>query len=393
MNDKARISEWIDARREELVDLLSRLVSAPTENPPGNEALAAAELETFFTKHDIRFERHEAEPARTNVIAYVGSGGKRLLLAGHLDVVPAGDGWTTPPFEPVMRDGRIYGRGTADNKGPTASIAMAAACLNACFRLNGAVLVAGVADEECGSALGMEYLLREGKIQTDYAIIPDVCGNMEKIDIAEKGVLRVEIVSHGHQAHGSTPEKGVNAIGNLVALLDKVRQSDVPSAEHRLLTPSTLNLGMIQGGAAPNIVPATASAVLDIRFLPGQTTDDFVRWLRSLAEKTTEEIPDAKFDIKQTGLHPATEVPEDNPLVKIIQDATRELAGREASIAGIGGATVTKQLISRGIAAVGFSTGDAGVAHMADESIAIDDLVTFAKVIALIAARLLGTQE
>ena len=158
MPPEETIGDWIEARREELLDLLSRLVSARTVNPPGNEIAAAAVLEAFFRKHNIPFERHEAEPGRTNIIGRVGSSGESLLLAGHLDVVPAGEGWTTPPFEVTVRQGQIYGRGVADNKGPTASVAMAGACLNECCRLKGTLLVAGVADEERGSQLGLEYL-------------------------------------------------------------------------------------------------------------------------------------------------------------------------------------------------------------------------------------------
>ncbi len=390
MNVKDTIGDWIDARREELIDLVCRLVAARTENPPGNETAAAAVLEAFFNKYGIPHERHEAEPGRTNVIGRVGPEGESLLLAGHLDVVPPGEGWSTPPFEPSIREGRIYGRGAADNKGPTASIAMAAACLNECLRLKGTLLVAGVADEERGSRLGLEYLLSEGKLRPDCAIIPDVGGNMEEIDVAEKGALILELVSRGRQAHGSTPEKGVNALWNLIAALNRLKAAEWPSAEHRLLSPPTCNLGMMSGGVAPNVVPATATAQLDIRYLPGQSSEDFVGFVEPILKEVQAELQEARFELNVINDLPPTEVPEQNRLVSLIEEATSELLGRRAKPAGMSGATVTKQLIARGITAVGFSAGDSDQAHMADESIAIDELVSFAKVIALVSVRLLG---
>ena len=391
MNAKTTISDWIEAREKELVELLSRLVAACTENPPGNERLAASVLVEFFRRHGIPYEVYEAEPGRTNVIGRVGSAGGNLLLAGHLDVVPAGDGWTTPPFKATLRDGRIYGRGVLDNKGPTAAVALAGACLESCFDLRGTVVLAGVADEERGSKLGIEYLMREGKLKVDYAIIPDIGGRMEQIDIAEKGLLQVEIISHGRQAHGATPEKGVNAIWNLIAVLNRVRERGLPQAEHSLLSPPTVNLGMVSGGAAPNIVPATASAVLDIRFLPSQTAEEIRHYLDVILRETAAEMAGGHFELKEISTLPPTEVPEESPLVELLRASVAEITGRKARTVGIGGATVTKQLITRGIEAVGFGVGDAGVAHMANENVEIAELTAFAQVIALAAVRLLGT--
>lgn len=390
MDEKAKICSWIEAHRQEMVNLLAELVAARTENPPGNERAAATILESFFQGYGIPCETHEAVPGRTNVLGRVGSDGKRLLLAGHLDVVPAGDGWDTPPFEPTIREGRMFGRGVVDNKGPTAAIALAGACLKECVPLDGTLILAGLADEECGSTHGLEYLLREEKLSVDCAIIPDIGRNMEEIDIAEKGLLFLEIISHGRQAHGSMPEEGVNAIWNLIAVLNKLRERGLPKAKHKFLTPPSLNLGTIRGGIAPNVVPATASAVLDMRFLPGQTAEGIKSSVKSLLRETEKELAGARFETKEVQTLPPTEVPEDNELVAVLQDVTREMVGRTPQVVGIGGASVTKQLISRGIPAVGFGIGDASLQHVANESIQLDDLIGFAQVMALAAVRLLN---
>jgi len=386
------ISDWVDEHRQDMLDLLADLVAARTENPPGNESAAIDVLEDFLSRRGVASTRHEAEPGRANLLATIGEGGRGLLMAGHVDVVPAGDGWTRPPFAATYENGLVYGRGVSDNKGPTAAVVLAALCVKACFNLAGRLIVAGVADEERGSALGLEYLLEENLLNVDAAVIPDIGGDMMKIDVAEKGIMTVEIVSHGKQAHGSTPEKGVNAIWNLIAALNRIRERGVPTGRHPLLTPATHNLGQIAGGAAPNIVPGTASAILDIRFLPDQSCDEMLDYLQGILDETAQTLPGARFEKKLLLTLPPAQAPADSPLVGLIQDAVREIVGREAKPVGIGGTTVAKLLMLRGIPAVGFGVGGDHVAHMADEHIEVDELVGFAKVVALIAVRFLGVR-
>jgi succinyl-diaminopimelate desuccinylase len=391
MTLEAQMTLWLEGHRPQLTELLADLIRARTVNPPGNEIAAARPLAAFFDRFGIPHESFEAAPGRANIIGRVGGGGKTLLLPGHLDTVPAGDGWSCPPFEPTVANGRMYGRGTMDNKGPLAAIALTAACLKECADLKGTFLAAGVADEETGSALGLEWLMQEKLVRADYAIVPDCGGEMRDIDVAEKGLLHIKVLSHGRQAHGSTPQRGVNAIWNLIALLERVRAAGLPAAPHDLLTPPTCNLGMVSGGVAPNVVPASASAVLDFRFLPGQRAEEYVARLQEIALAVEREVKDARFDIQLMQTLPATEVARDNPLVAVITETVLQTTGRPARLTGLSGATVTKQLISRGVAAVGFGPGDASLAHMADEYIDLEQLLQFARVASLVAVRLLGT--
>jgi len=389
---QAAIKKWLDPKRETLIELLSRLIAARTENPPGNEAAAARVVAEFFDACGIPYEIYEAEPGRTNIIGRVGGGGKRLLVAGHLDTVPAGDGWTVDPFEPIVKDGRLYGRGATDDKGATAGVALAAQCLKECFDLEGTLLAAGVADEECGSALGLDWLLRTGKLAADFAIIPDSAGNMRKIDVAEKGLLRVEIVSHGKQAHGARPDKGINAIWNLIAALTRFRERGLPQAEHRLLSPATHNLGRLRGGVAVNVVPARATAEIDIRWLPGQSADGIIEWIGRILKETESAIEGARFELNEIMRMAPHEVAEDHELVRLIRETTEKVAGVRPKVIGIGGITVAKQLNQQGIAAVAWGPGDDHLAHMADESVSIDEIMTFVRLLVEIAVKLLGVK-
>lgn len=383
------ISSYVEARKDELLGILAELVAAKTENPPGDEALAAEVVRRRFADWGIPCDIHEGAPGRANAVGRVGGGPPSLLLAGHLDVVPAGEGWDGDPFALRVEDGVAFGRGVCDDKGPMACAMLAARFLHETMRPKGTLLAAGLADEERGSAWGLEYLLREGLIAPDMAIVPDIGGRMAEIDVAEKGALFVKVSSFGRQAHGSKPETGENAIVHMMSLLRLIQQGPPLRGTHPLLSPPTLNIGQIEGGTAPNMVPAKCSARLDVRFLPAQTAEEVLDGFRKLARKAEADSPGARFEVECEAALPPTEIPPDHAMVRHYQEAVQTFAGRQARPVGVSGATVTKQLVARGIPAIGVGAGDADQAHMANESIEVQELLDFAKVLALTAAKLL----
>jgi len=386
------LSSAFQPDRDELIDLLGRLVAARTENPPGNETAAAIVAADYFTRCGIPFGTHEFAPGRANVVARVGAGKPELLIAAHLDVVPPGDGWDTDPFRLEVKGDWLIGRGVSDNKGPLACLLLAARFLHEYVPLKGTVLAAAVADEERGSGVGLERLLDERVIAPDVALIPDVAGLHGIIDVAEKGVLFVEIVTHGRQAHGSRPELGVNAAAVLVDFLHRLRQRPVPIATHPLFTPTTMNLGSIHGGAAPNMVPARCTAALDIRFLPGQTREQMLAHLEAVAAEVRRDHPQARLDVHPMACMAPTETPPDHPLVTCLRQAVFEATQQTPELVGFAGATVTKQLATRGIPAVAFGPGHEDQAHAANERIEVAELLRHARVLALAAEKLLGVQ-
>ncbi len=387
------IDSFVESRRKELIRMASDLIATNTENPPGRERLAANVVQKYLDGMGIRHESFEKEPERTNVVARVGSGSPSLLVACHLDVVPAGDGWSQDPFKATVTDGKMIGRGATDNKGQMASCMILAEYLRGKEdSLNGEFILVAAADEERGSRLGLEYLLDECGLRADYAIIPDISYSMRRIDVSEKGALFLEVTSHGKQAHGSLPETGVNAIWNMVELLKEIET--LPSAfkhtSHPLFTPPTLNLGTIQGGAARNIVPGKCVAGLDIRYLPGDTKENIIALVEERIKKVERANPQARFELKVGFDLPPSEVAYDNPLVGLIQRHTEDVLGVRPELIGMPGTTVTKQLLDKGVTAVGFGPGEEAQAHMADESIEIQQLVDFAKIMARISCELLG---
>jgi len=382
---KDHIVNYIQEQEEEIVRLSTELIGTNTANPPGNEYLAVDVIKNYFSTHGIRYDTFEKATGRTNIIGYIGKGSPSLLVACHLDVVPPGDGWNTDPFKTVVKNGRIFGRGANDNKGQMASmLALAKLLKENESRLNGTLLLIGAADEEKGSRLGLEYLLEECGISADYAIIPDVANNMKIIDVGEKGALSLNITSYGKQSHGSTPEKGVNAIWNMIELLNKVRELKRKCITHELFSPPTLNLGTISGGAAHNIVPAKCEAKLDIRYLPGETEKEILDNIYTIIDSIKNKNPTAKYDLTIDTHLPPTQIPADNPLISLISRHTESILGTRPIPMGFSGVTVCKQLIEKGIMAVGFGPGDEDQAHIANESIDIKELLDFGKIMGLV---------
>src|SRR5258706_3593383 len=256
--------------RDEIVGIVCDLVRQNTVNPPGNEYLCKEIVSRCMQSLGMEVSYYEKEAGRTNVVGRIGSGSKSIGFDSHMDVVPPGEleQWNTPPFEPTITDGRIYGRGTLDDKGSFAcAFSACKAFLAEHPDFDGTIYLIAAADEEMGSELGIIYLVEECGLRFDVAIIPDGC-RMDLSIYGEKGILWVEIASAGIQAHGSTPEIGRNAIVPLAELLAEIKGLDLGGKFDPAFDGWTMNIGTIQGGSSTNTVPAMARATIDFR-LPG----------------------------------------------------------------------------------------------------------------------------
>jgi acetylornithine deacetylase/succinyl-diaminopimelate desuccinylase family protein len=366
--------------KDEILRILRKLIEKDTTNPPGNEYRAAEVVKEFFEKYDIKYKIFEKEKGRTNIIGYIGKGKEKLFIACHLDTVPVGNGWKTNPFKAVEKFGRIYGRGASDNKGPLASILITAKRLKAVEnRLKGRVLIAGVADEERGSEFGVKFLLNKNLINPEYAIIPDVGHRMKVIDVAEKGLLFLRITSYGKQAHGSRPERGVNAVWNMIDFLNLFRNYKMNFKKHPLLSDPTINLGAIKGGETFNMVPSKCEAYIDIRYLPSQSSQEIIEDVKKMINFVKKRNKKAKFKIEIFDKQSPMDI-QDNILINLIKRNSKKILGFEPKNHGMSGSTVTKFFAKKGIKAVGYGSGSE-CAHMANEYVEIKDLINFSEVL------------
>ncbi|MFC1722911.1 M20 family metallopeptidase [Nanoarchaeota archaeon] len=364
------IKGYTDNKREEYINILSDLIRQDTTNPPGNEYLAATIIHKKLQQLNIPFTTHEKEKGRTNTIAKIGSKGKQVLFSAHLDVVPADDGWDTPPFEPIIKNGEMYGRGTTDNKAQCACILLIAEYLKSIEQeLKNTFIFVWAADEEQGSKYGIDFLLKEKLISPNMAIIPDVGGNLEKIDIAEKGITNIQITAIGKAAHGAYPHLGTNAIIKMAKFLTKISNHELDHKSHKYLSAPTINIGTITGGSVPNSVPDSCSSVLNIRYLPSQKPESIIEELKTVAGK------DFKFKILLD--IPATEMEENHILIDtIIKIAkTHNIHVRRN---GLSGGTDTKRFLLNNIPAVGYDFVADNLAHSANEHVTLNNLFKYA---------------
>ncbi len=380
--------------REKTINVISeKLPEFPFLKFRGEEYRVGNIVKRELEKYKIPYEEYSRMEGRPNIIGKIGKdeSGKRLLMAAHMDVVPAGDGWDTDPFDPVIKDGFIYGRGVLDDKGPLASILVAGKILKEVLgdnALSGEFQIAALSDEEAedpdGIDYGVKFLVEENLINATFSIIPDIGENMKRIDIAEKGRAVFKITAIGKQAHGSTPERGINAIYKMAHLINEIEKLKFKYEVSPTLGHPTLNLGEIHGGAAPNIVPGDCYIYIDIRSVPGMTKEYVFNTLKSLTQKV-----DGKFEVELLSWNEPHEISPDNDLVKAIQINGKDVLGFEPEPFGMGGGTFAKTLNLAGITSVGWGPGDDEAYHVANEYVEIKQLVDFSLMTCLIAIDLL----
>lgn len=379
------------AREQELVALACELIAAVSVNPPGDEHRPAAVVEKFLKGLKVPCKRCEAAPGRTNLIAVIGKPlGRRLLLPLHLDTVPAPEESFPGAFQPRAEHGLIVGRGAVDDKGPLAAALVAMEILLAEPQpLGGELALFACADEERGNQYGMDYLIAQGLVKGDWALVPDIGYSLGAVDVAEKGLAFLEIECRGRAAHGSRPADGANAILALAELLAEIEAWE-PAEHHPLLGRATANVGMVSGGSAPNMVPDRAVAQLDCRYLPGMTAAGPLGHFEELGRRVAARREGVTFALKVISEQPPMEVDPNSALVGAVRELAPRITGRPVELLGLGGTTLCKPCVAAGVQAVGFGPGAAAAAHTAGESVEVRELVEFAAFLAALARHLLG---
>jgi acetylornithine deacetylase/succinyl-diaminopimelate desuccinylase family protein len=387
------LSEQLSAHldRDRLVSRLVELVRCESENPPGNEAEAGRLVGGYCTDIGLDVSVHETVAGRPNVIArWAGTEGPTLGFCSHIDVVPAGDHslWDVDPYGAVMKDGRLFGRGSSDAKGPIAAALEAVAMLKASgFSPVGTLELELVSDEESGGFKGAGWLAAEGLVHPDIAIVGEPTSL--RVVRAQRGIAWSRITTRGVAAHGSAPERGVNAIDHMSAVIRELLAS-LPDIEHPVVGGPTLNIGTIHGGAKLNIIPASCVIEIDRRTIPGETDDEVIAQFEAAVERARASYPDIDAVIEIVDSGSPFEVPESALLVQTMVGAVRDSTGTEPAIIGFRGASDARFLVETGAQAIVFGPGEIALAHTARESIDLGELERGAVAYALAFARLLG---
>ena len=367
-------------RRAELEELVRQLVRIPTENPPGDEAPAAAFVHDWLREAGIDATLvEEPDPERPQVGARVGEGGPTAVLNGHLDVVPAGDpeAWTVDPYEGVVADDRLYGRGSADMKAGVALAMLVARDVAPAIRagdLSGSVVVHAAMGEETADP-GTRTLLERG-FDGEYGIVLEPT-NL-RVATSSKGLSVYRIDVDGVATHASQPDAGSNAIDAVRPVLDAIDAYDASLRERdgSLCGNGFATVTEIEAGTGSNlaVVPDRATIVLDRRVLPGEEPTAVDEEVDALLDRVAADHGvETRWTRIQT--YASSSIPVDHPLATTLRERSTAAVGSTVDEPwGIEAATDARNFVNDAdIPAVTWGPGDLDEAHTVDESIDLGD--------------------
>ncbi|WP_328816903.1 M20 family metallopeptidase [Nonomuraea cypriaca] len=386
----------IDVDADGVVAFTQELVRIPSTNDPGRRERAAAEL-VAARMREWGWEPavYEVAPDRPNVVAVVeggGGAGPTLMFEGHTDVVTEGDlsTWTVDPFGGEVRDGRLWGRGSADMKSGLAATLYATRALQLAGPFPGRIKVCALADEE-GLMLGAHHFVSTGLgADVDGAIVAEP--EAGEICAVAKGALRLRVDLTGKMAHGAMPGHGRNPIqaaGALLAELPSLQealQARHPAHEHLgevYVTPTVLRAGSEE---QVNVIPAVASLFVDVRTIPGVEHKEVTDQVAALAARDgVSAVVSVLVD------RPPVDVPVSDPVVAALAAAHRSVTGEEPVYGGVPGSTDGSVLTHwGGIPSVVYGPGGKWIAHQADEFVEVAEIVRCTQVFAEAARRFLN---
>ena len=412
--------------RDEVTDLLQRLIRVDTTNPPGNETAAAELLRDYLATSGVGCELIAKVPERANLVARIpGAGGPSLLLLCHTDVVLADPAeWSVPPFSGELRNGMVWGRGALDMKSQVAANAVAIASLaREGFRPSGDLIFAACADEEVGDGFGLEWLCEEHPeaVRCNFAINEGGGERIELVDgtpiyeatVAEKMTAPFRLRVLGRSGHASMPGIADNALVKAARLIERLAAfrpepqlqpevegflrvvlGEVPPANEAVertraaspaaadiveaLLAATFSPTIISASVKRNVIPAVCEIEVDCRLLPGQHPDHVEPLIRAVLGG------DVDYELEWIEARGGTRSPLDTPLWQALEEFVAEVEpGARAAPLACAGFTDSHWLREAyDTVAYGFfpATGElppevaASLVHSADERIPVSDL-------------------
>ncbi len=370
--------------RKEIYDLLVQMVNAPSY--PGilrQEEKTVKSLSGYLISHGLVPVVTEVEEGRPNLIVSIEGEepGPHILLCGHTDTVPPNDRTSSESYLASERNGRLYGRGTADMKGALAAMAGAMVYIRKSGGLKrGKVSLAAVIDEEMKS-LGTESLILNG-FKADAAIVgePTDC----KIAIGNRGLEWLRVDFKGRSTHGGTPESGINAISAAARFIYLVENELLPGFQSKVdpvLGLPAINIGTIAGGDQPSTVAGFCRVELDRRWISSETVEEVFNELETLLNIVRSEYRGLKTEISRipggmaTMIHGPVTIDPTHPLVLSAKSALSDFNLPADPLVVVPGWT-DASLLSReaGIPTIIWGPGEINCAHSPEESIKLEDL-------------------
>ncbi len=375
-----QIDRWIDAHKKDLVDLTCRLVNIDTTVPPGLNypkisQVLASELKNLGVRPSVSYIPEAAlqrrvspevglKGPRPNTYATLKgeSEGPWILLNGHVDVVPADpSGWSNDPFEPTIKNGKIYGRGAADMKGSGAcQIFSMKALVETGVKFRGRITPTFTTDEEVGGYSGVNFLVDKHVITKDVDYCLSTDSGIEALHVASLGDAEYLITVHGRAAHSGRGWTGVNAIEYGASLIEDLKKlgGEISKRRSRIdaepiwgtrkMRPG-LYVNTVKGGLKGNIIPDTLEILVDRRFIPEESEAQVRREIARVVKEFAAKHREVKVSMKMILGYDPMVTPPNHPLVRTVRKVARKVLGRDAPPCGSQGSTDMAAVSALGI--------------------------------------------
>lgn len=405
MLSKAEYIQTVEAKKTELLQLVSELIQIKSENPTSTQREVVDYVKNYLKQAGVGCEEVGCNAAFPCVVAKIGNEkGFSMIMNGHVDVVPAGDlkQWNFDPYSGAITDTEILGRGTSDMKAGVAGILFAMGLFaREQERLLGNLRLHIVSDEESGGEFGTQWLCANG-----YADHADAClvaepTSMETIEIGQKGGLHIVLKAYGKSAHGSLGNyKGENAILKMAKVLEHVSmlteikgnfserqqkpladsiqmaegKNEIPGIGH-VIEQVTTNIGLITGGTRPNMVPDYCEAIVDARLPIGVNKDEIEACMKKILEVSGVTGVDYELNYKSD----ANFTDHEAPIVVAFKENAEALLGAEVIPAYQWASSDARDYRMKGIPTIQFGPSNTVGIHSYNETVDIADVMTATK--------------
>jgi acetylornithine deacetylase/succinyl-diaminopimelate desuccinylase-like protein len=361
--------------RQRLLSRFERLIAFNSENPPGREIETITYLAEILRGMGLGIMVDEFAPGRANVVAqFVNGAGPTFAFNSHVDVVPAGGGWSSDPFKLVNRGSLLYGRGACDAKGQVACMLEAIELLVPMReQWSGTLMGVFVADEEVASRGARAFVA--AKPHVDLCVIGEPTSNA--VAIAHKGSMRPMLRIKGVTAHSASPDKGTNPLYKAAELLRMIAAEHraLQSLSHPLLGSPSLTVTRMNAGHADNVTPEFCEMLLDRRMIPEEREADVRSRIEGLlARALAEHGVQAEITAYLPTTGGATETRADQPIVRAAIECSRRHGVNNRAAYGLQGACDLVHFRSIGAEGVVMGPGTLDVAHKPDEYVPEDEL-------------------
>jgi succinyl-diaminopimelate desuccinylase len=298
------ISQKISEKKEEILEFAKSLIRIPTQNPPQeNYEEIIKVLQEKLVDFELKIYSKNSKP---NLVVFWDVGAKETLhINGHYDVVPATNNWNSNPFEPIVKEGKLFGRGSCDMKSSLAVMTYSLIILKELGLIPTVnVELSFTCDEESGGQDGVGFLVNEKKVNPNYALILD--GADQIINYAHKGVLALDVVVIGKASHAARPDLGVNAFLGACKLAEKFDafnkkyitiKSECDTIDEIAKSPSIVVGGLTKGGNKFNTIPGNFSFTIDRRIIPEENIDKVKQEIFDVSKQFEKEYPQLKVNM------------------------------------------------------------------------------------------------